>query len=124
MCERDARGRPAQGRSLAGEIGFNPAGIITAGERRAMSSSPYAPKNGLPPTLLSVVAFLDVLGFKEEIREATKRAEADALLRRFSTAIRRWTAALRREADVGEKLPRLWELKAFTDNLVIAHPVR
>lgn len=50
-----------------------------------MSTSPYAPKDGRPKTLLSVVGILDVLGFKEEIREATRKGQADTLLEHFSS---------------------------------------
>lgn len=31
---------------------------------------------------------------------------------------------MRLNADMGEDAERLWDLKAFTDNLVIGHPVR
>lgn len=89
----------------------------------AMSSSAYAHK-GAPRTLLSVVALLDVLGFQQEIRDASAKGEADALLQRFSTAIRKWYDSLRRDADTGEGSPRLWDVKTFTDNVVIGHPIR
>ena len=88
-----------------------------------MPTSPYAPKEGPPKTLKSVVAYLDILGFTQEVQTASDAGEADALLQRFDAAIRKWYDSLRDNADAGEERPRIWELKAFTDIVVIGHPI-
>lgn len=88
-----------------------------------MPTSPYAPKDGLPKTLKSVVAYLDILGFTQEMQAASDAGKSDVLLRRFDAAIRKWYASLRDNDDAGEERQRIWELKAFTDNVVIGHPI-
>ena len=89
-----------------------------------MGLSAYATEDGTPKTLTSVVAFLDILGFSQEIRESHDAGQSDALLQRFTTVIRQWYALLRDQPQSGDRCGRVWELKAFTDNVVLGHPIR
>lgn len=87
----------------------------------------YATPDGVPKTQLSVVAYLDILGFTQEIRAAHNRAESDALLKRFTDVIGGWygPGGVMHDRFSAEKDGRRqWEVKAFTDNVVLAHPIR
>jgi hypothetical protein len=82
--------------------------------------SPYLNDAGYAELRCSVVAYIDLLGFKSEINRA-KDAPAEAEL----------LARLRHALDIGyvylEPLPvrkrRPWDVKAFTDNIIIGHPI-
>jgi len=85
-----------------------------------MASSAYATRDGKARVQPSIVAYLDVLGFKQQVRASHDAGASDALLQRFASVIREWYTSLRGQpADEPG-----WELKAFTDNVVLGHPIR
>ncbi len=89
-----------------------------------MGLSAYATEERTPKGLTSVVAFLDILGFSREVRTSHVAGQSDALLQRFTAVIRQWYASLRGQAQLGGQRGRVWQLKAFTDNVVLGHPIR
>ena len=90
-----------------------------------LSTNPY--KSSAPGLLLSVVAYVDVLGYGDMVRERRSRSEDLDLLARLHEALRRsrqWldgrpSGNSAREAEEKD----LHSLVAFTDNIVIGWPV-
>jgi hypothetical protein len=82
--------------------------------------SPYWNEGGYAEARLSVVAFIDLLGFKEEIKRAYAENRQAELLARLRTALDMRYVYL-------EPLPlrkhRPWDVKAFTDSIIIGHPI-
>lgn len=87
------------------------------------TSSPYFAADGQPRQRQSVVAFMDVLGFKEEIQEAHREGNSDELLRRFASVVKEPYKAFRETFEWIKDPKRSWEVKAFTDNVVIGYPI-
>ena len=88
-----------------------------------MTLSAYATDRS-PKLLPSIVAYLDLLGFSEQIRASHVAGESDALLQRFAAVIREWYRSLRGDRISKDADRRDWDLKAFTDNVVLGHPTR
>jgi hypothetical protein len=84
----------------------------------------YFTDGGEPTTQSSVCAYFDVLGFTTQIRAAAQEGTSDELLRRFSSSVNVWYEALRDAFAAEYKEKRSWELKAFTDNVVMGRPIR
>lgn len=87
----------------------------------------YATPDGIPKTQLSVVVYLDILGFNQEIRVAHGHNESDDLLKRFIDAIGGWYGSggvMHDSYSAANDGRRDWEVKAFTDNVVLARPFR
>lgn len=78
-------------------------------------------KRGRPKTKLSVTVFIDFLGFSEAIKRAHKKGEIDQLLYRITKFIRIWSKVL--VDRYGWDNRRSWEVKFFTDNVVIGYPI-
>lgn len=88
-----------------------------------MALSAYATEDGKPKAQPSIVVYLDVLGFTQQVRASHDTGASDTLLQRFAAVIRQWYVSLRGQAQSGDER-RDWELKAFTDNVVLGHPIR
>jgi hypothetical protein len=85
----------------------------------------FASEDDVPRTHASVVAYFDILGFTEEMRAAHRLGRSNEFLQRIATTLKGWYAAARdTSSDLWRSDRRLWELKAFTDNVVIGHPIR
>jgi len=69
----------------------------------------------------SVVALVDVLGFSDRIRDAAHSGVTSELLNQLAEFLHPWHEVLDESASIGDS--RNWELKFFTDNLVVAHPI-
>lgn len=72
---------------------------------------------------LSVVAFLDILGFSAAISEAREGSAENPLLEKFQNALHEALPYLSDRIEGLEHLKRSWESRFFTDNLVIGIPV-
>ena len=88
----------------------------------AAKNNPYIVPGEPPRTRNSVVAVLDVLGFAETMRAAYRNESSPKLLAELRSAMddayknfeeRKWNNEIRTS----------WYVKAFTDNIVIGHPV-
>jgi hypothetical protein len=85
-----------------------------------MSESPYARKI---ETQFSTVVCLDVLGFQKQIEDAYKKGTANELLSRFHDSLAAACGPLEEIAEsiVGGR--RFFDIKRFTDNMVIGQPL-
>lgn len=89
-----------------------------------MGANPYIKRGNPPTTTQSVTAFLDILGFATNLRRAYKERTSDNLLIRLRSALDQAYAAFNNELSGLPSLPvDIWEVKAFTDNIVIGCPV-
>lgn len=94
-----------------------------------MSRNPYH-QEGAPPTLRrSLFAFIDILGYQGLITRAEKDNQQQAFLSRLHGALvegRKWLEDKDESlAELKKWGPKdLYALKAFTDNIVIAFPIR
>jgi hypothetical protein len=86
--------------------------------------NPYLVAGTAPALRKSVVAFLDILGFVDEMKEAFKTKTAAQLLIRLRSAMD--TAY----ENFSDEIPGFdpveinsWHVKAFTDNIVIGYPI-
>ncbi|HLL01573.1 MAG TPA: hypothetical protein VK539_13370 [Myxococcaceae bacterium] len=82
--------------------------------------SQKAKTNGSAKLSEQFVAFIDLLGFREEMARIAKHPdEAAALLERFQSTV---AETVRKVLIPSQDLP-IWEYRGFTDNFVIASPV-
>jgi hypothetical protein len=79
-------------------------------------------EKGRPKTKLSITAFMDFLGFSAAIRLADGEDEANKLLTRITGFVRNWRGALVDRYSWSGR--RSWEVKIFTDNIVIGYPIQ
>jgi len=79
--------------------------------------NPYL-ENGPPTTKLSLVAFVDILGFQQMTLDSIAVGEQEDLLQRLHSALMeaRQTLAIHNELDP-------FEMRTFTDNIVIGWPI-
>lgn len=85
----------------------------------------YASEDGKPRTRLSLVVYLDILGFTQQIRVADRRGKSDEALARLAGVVNGWYGPAGVMHDRHSKDDRRhWEVKAFTDNVVLARPLR
>lgn len=71
----------------------------------------------------SVVGLVDLLGFSRAVIEATADGTAADLLRKVSLFIGTWRKALK-PYNRGLEGHLAWEVRIFTDNILISHPIR
>lgn len=90
--------------------------------------NPYRGANDEVRPLESVVVFVDVLGFIDAMKNAYRSGEPINLLNNLREAVDSSYFSLQDKveypASVIEKHFRLWEFKAFTDNIVIGFPIK
>ncbi len=83
-------------------------------------SNPYINEDGSPALRLSIVAFVDILGYSELCRNEPTSIE---LLTRLRDALRNSFRPLDPDAGVSTEFQRYWMTKTFTDNIVIGFPI-
>jgi len=95
--------------------------------------NPYLTEDGQPKLKLSVVAFVDILGYKELTRKAHKDGKSPELLIRLHQTLLKAYHQLDECDEDGEKyfqldIPRFnkdtYKIATFTDNIVIGYPIR
>lgn len=82
--------------------------------------SPYWSKEGYIEFRNSVVAYVDLLGFRKEIEQADDKNKAANLLQRLRRALDNGYVHLR---DPLLRERRSWEVRAFTDNIIVSYPI-
>jgi len=90
--------------------------------------NPYVIEKGSPKLQLSVVAFLDVLGYADLVRESSKSRTSDELLKKLHNVLR----TSRKHIDPKQRdstFKKDWKkdfsaFRAFTDNIVIGRPIK
>jgi hypothetical protein len=80
----------------------------------------YREKDGRPKLRRSVVAFIDLLGYRSAVVRAHAEGRQHEFLLKLRTAL---TESLSRLRDIvpGHRAP--WRVKAFTDNIVLCFPM-
>lgn len=88
-------------------------------------------EDGTPKLTLSVVAFIDILGYSEKMLAAEKEGKEQSFLIELHSVLSRAFSHL--ECDISEDNPLrssgllkkdLYKLKTFSDNIVIGYPIR
>jgi hypothetical protein len=87
------------------------------------AKNPYIGATGEAELKPSVVAFVDILGFKELAIKAREHATAADLLFRLRRALRTSLDQLRYYEKPDAPGADLYRMRIFTDNIVIAHPI-
>ena len=88
------------------------------------SKNPYIGASGEAELKASVVAFVDILGFKKLASSTGEGAPAHELLCRLRRALRESFEHIRyHEKSSNSRDPDLYRVRIFTDNIVIAHPI-
>jgi class 3 adenylate cyclase len=86
--------------------------------------NPYLGPSGEAELKSSVVAFVDILGFKELASSASESAAARTLLDRLRKALREALEHIRLyEKSTASSDSDIYRVRIFTDNVVIAHPI-
>ena len=92
----------------------------------ATSQNPYVGGNeGSPKLKQSVIAFVDILGYKDIVEENKNSGTSDELLKKLHNTLR--TSRKHVDPDQGDKkyiMEDLSAMRAFTDNIVIGYPIR
>lgn len=84
--------------------------------------NPYRSLDGSPSLHLSVTAFLDILGYQQYVASSFAKGNGQAELIRLKQALDKAYENLRNSSKTsGDK--RRFEVRAFTDNLVLGKPV-
>ena len=93
-------------------------------------ANPYITDSGRPALRKSVVAFVDMLGYKDMVSEAHERGTSAKLLQELHDALRLAFLHLNGRDDDGNPVLALplpakefYAIRAFTDNVVIGYPV-
>ncbi len=85
--------------------------------------NPYE-KFGEPPRLKrSVTAYLDILGYRDLIDRAFKEGRAEEELKKLRLALNASYEIFRERSPTISDVPKVWELRAFTDNIVLGCPL-
>ena len=80
----------------------------------------YREKDGRPRLRRSVVAFLDLLGYRSAVERAHAEGQQHEFLLKLRTALDQSLSRLR-DIVPGHQAP--WRVKAFTDNIVLCFPM-
>lgn len=81
---------------------------------------------GAPPTARhSLALFADILGFSDDIQKAEREGNGHALLHRLRAALDQAYVHLSANVEPlsGEDDLRSWDVKTFTDNIVVGYPI-
>jgi hypothetical protein len=74
----------------------------------------YASDDSVRRTQSSVVIYLDILGFTQDIREAHKNGNSDELLKRITGVVHDWygeRGPMRDRSESEENRSRMWEVR-------------
>ena len=72
---------------------------------------------------MSVVVYLDILGYREVMRGCDSRESGNAQLRQLKAAVKESSHWVKDDFGGSDSLPPRWVTKVFTDNIVIGNPV-
>ena len=86
------------------------------------TSNPYIGEGGNPELKPSLVAFIDVLGFREAILGADDEAKSQALLRKITESFSFAFGHLSKSSLSIKDKKSFFYFKSFSDNLVIGYP--
>jgi hypothetical protein len=88
------------------------------------AGNPYIANGKAPSLFKSVTALLDILGFASEMTRSYEKGKALQLLTRLRSALDKAYDVFSDEIpDVRPAAVKFWEIKGFTDNIVIGCPI-
>ena len=79
---------------------------------------------GSPALLPAIVCFADILGFRAKTKCALQSGQEEEFLRRIKGSLRKAYDLVRRDRTLDGAVPPIFDMKVFTDNIVVAHPLR
>ena len=84
--------------------------------------NPYTRNNNEPYMLPSIVCYADILGYAQQSKNALRLGKGEAFLQHLRSALSKAYARVRqRAAKFGGEV--LFDVKVFTDNIVVGFPV-
>lgn len=86
-----------------------------------MDNNPYIDEAGKPLLIRSVVAFVDILGYKEKIRELEKAGEVQKVQDFIEKFRKILDESFFRLSEF--QTPRFYKMKSFSDNILIGYPI-
>ncbi len=89
-----------------------------------MSRNPYI-ANNVPKVQFSVCAYLDILGFKDEIKKSHLNGKSNELLLKLKKSLDKSLKYLKDKdsKEFGKPFDD-WTIKTFTDNIVLGYPIK
>ena len=78
----------------------------------------------LPELLPAIVCYADILGFRDMTERAFVRGNGGVFLRRIKRSLAAAYDEMRQFATLAGTGGPLFDMKVFTDNIVVAHPLR
>ena len=85
-------------------------------------STRWNPKS--PSLLPAIVCHADILGFRAMTEGALKSGKEEEFLIRIKRALSEAYGKVRKAQNLGYELPPRFDMKVYTDNVVVAHPLR
>ena len=77
-----------------------------------------------PSLLPTIVCYADILGFREMTERAFKSGEAAEFLQRIKHSLATAYERMRKASTLEGAIPPAFDMKVFTDNIVVAYPLR
>ena len=77
-----------------------------------------------PSLTPSIVCYADILGFRNMTDQAIESGTEGEFLRRIKRSLATAYDKMREWATLGEEIPPIFDVKVFTDNIVVAHPLQ
>lgn len=77
-----------------------------------------------PSLLPTFVCYADILGFRSLMNQAFRSGKEVEFLQRIRNSVSAAYEFVRESATFGENQPPVFDIKVFTDNIVVAYPLR
>lgn len=90
-----------------------------------MAKTVFFDKDGKPQLLTSYCVFVDLLGFRHEIRAAVSSGSEKEVFDQFMSVVEPeiQRTMMPQEDEGDDRFPRCWDAKVFTDNVVLGYPI-
>ena len=87
-----------------------------------MMSTGWDPKS--PSLLPAMVCYADILGFRDMTERALESGEEAEFLLRIKRSLAKAYDEVRKDQTLDGMVPPVFDMKVFTDNIIVAHPLR
>ena len=77
-----------------------------------------------PSLLLTIVCYADILGFRAMTECALESGKERDFLRRIKSSLDKAYKIVHRAKLLGGAVPSIFDMKVFTDSIVVAYPLR
>lgn len=85
--------------------------------------NPYLDSAGNPQLLQSVVAFVDILGYKDMTQCAIEQGQGHEFLCGLNETMSKALQPMELTSGIWSGVPAPWSIKTFSDNIVIGYPI-